>query len=104
MKPVSTAVSSPMQAACGAPPVLLGLMLAKEQGDAVEPDVLDAAVRQAIAEVVKHQADVGITLINDGEQSKPSYATYMKDRLHGFGGEQATNSNFGTGALAQDFP
>ena len=86
------------------PPVLLGLMLAKEQGDAVEPDVLDAAVRQAIAEVVKHQADVGITLINDGEQSKPSYATYMKDRLHGFGGEQATTSNFGTGALAQDFP
>jgi hypothetical protein len=28
----------------------------------------------------------------------------MKDRLHGFGGEPASNSNFGTGALARDFP
>jgi 5-methyltetrahydropteroyltriglutamate--homocysteine methyltransferase len=79
-------------------------MLAKEQGEAVAPDVLDAAVRQAVTEVVRQQADVGITLINDGEQSKPSYATYMKDRLHGFGGELATNINFGTGALPEDFP
>jgi 5-methyltetrahydropteroyltriglutamate--homocysteine methyltransferase len=49
------------------PPALLSLMLAKEQGEAVQPDVLDSTVRQAVTEVVRHQADVGITQINDGE-------------------------------------
>ena len=39
-----------------------------------------------MAEVVKKQADAGVDLINDGEMSKPSYATYIKDRLDGFGG------------------
>ena len=35
---------------------------------------------------MKQQADAGIDLVNDGELSKPSYATYVKDRLAGFGG------------------
>jgi 5-methyltetrahydropteroyltriglutamate--homocysteine methyltransferase len=39
-----------------------------------------------VAEVVGKQAKAGIDLINDGELSKPSYATYIKDRLNGFGG------------------
>jgi len=39
---------------------------------------------------VKKQADAGIDLINDGELSKPSYATYVKDRLAGFGGSGNT--------------
>ncbi len=39
-----------------------------------------------MAEVVRKQADAGVDLINDGEMSKPSYATYIKDRLNGFGG------------------
>ena len=43
-------------------------------------------MRSAVAEVVKKQADAGVDLINDGEMSKPSYATYIKDRLNGFGG------------------
>jgi 5-methyltetrahydropteroyltriglutamate--homocysteine methyltransferase len=43
-----------------------------------------------VTELVKKQADVGIDLINDGEMSKPSYATYIKDRLDGFGGSGNT--------------
>jgi 5-methyltetrahydropteroyltriglutamate--homocysteine methyltransferase len=39
-----------------------------------------------VVEVVGRQAQAGIDVINDGEMSKPSYATYIKDRLHGFGG------------------
>jgi 5-methyltetrahydropteroyltriglutamate--homocysteine methyltransferase len=39
-----------------------------------------------VAEVVRKQADAGIDIVNDGEMSKPSYATYVKDRLAGFGG------------------
>jgi 5-methyltetrahydropteroyltriglutamate--homocysteine methyltransferase len=49
---------------------------------------------------VKKQADAGIDLVNDGEMSKPSYATYVKDRLAGFGG---TGNTFVYQDLA-DFP
>ena len=68
------------------PDDLIRMMYAKEEGIPVEPKALAARVRTAVAEVVKKQADAGIDLINDGEMSKPSYATYIKDRLDGFGG------------------
>src|SRR6185437_1281170 len=47
---------------------------------------LDARVRDAIGEMVRTQTEAGVDIINDGEMSKPSYATYVKDRLNGFGG------------------
>ncbi len=50
--------------------------------------------------MVKKQADAGVDLVNDGEMSKPSYATYIKDRLNGFGG---TGNTFVYQDLA-DFP
>jgi 5-methyltetrahydropteroyltriglutamate--homocysteine methyltransferase len=56
----------------------------------VEPAALAAHVREAVAEVVKKQAAAGIDIVNDGEMSKPSYATYVKDRLAGFGGSGNT--------------
>ncbi len=68
------------------PDDLIRMMYAKEEGVPVDPQALAARVRQAVAELVKKQADAGIDLINDGEMSKPSYATYIKDRLNGFGG------------------
>jgi len=45
---------------------------------------------QAVGEVVQLQAKAGIDVVGDGEMSKPSYATYIKDRLNGFGGEGNT--------------
>jgi 5-methyltetrahydropteroyltriglutamate--homocysteine methyltransferase len=68
------------------PEDLIRMMYAKEEGVPVDPAALAARVRAAVAEVVKKQADAGVDLINDGEMSKPSYATYIKDRLNGFGG------------------
>jgi len=68
------------------PDDLIRMMYAKEEGVPVEPQALAARVKAAVAEVVKKQADSGVDLINDGEMSKPSYATYIKDRLDGFGG------------------
>src|SRR5215471_15764138 len=68
------------------PDDLIRAMYAKEEGVPVEPAALAARVRDAVTEVVRKQADAGIDLINDGEMSKPSYATYVKDRLAGFGG------------------
>jgi 5-methyltetrahydropteroyltriglutamate--homocysteine methyltransferase len=68
------------------PDDLIRMMYAKEEGVPVDPAALGARVRAAVAEVARKQADAGIDLINDGEMSKPSYATYIKDRLSGFGG------------------
>ena len=68
------------------PPDLVRMMYAKEEGVPVERAGLAARVRAAVAEVVEKQVEVGIDLVNDGEMSKPSYATYIKDRLDGFGG------------------
>jgi len=68
------------------PDDLIRMMYAKEEGVPVEPKALAARVRSAVAEVVQKQAEAGVDLIDDGELSKPSYATYIKDRLNGFGG------------------
>lgn len=68
------------------PDDLIRMMYAKEEGVPVDAGALAAQVKEAVAEVVKKQADAGVDLINDGEMSKPSYATYIKDRLDGFGG------------------
>src|SRR5579875_3840432 len=46
-----------------------------------------ALVRRAVADIVRKQVEVGVDIVNDGEMSKPSYATYVKDRLTGFDGE-----------------
>jgi 5-methyltetrahydropteroyltriglutamate--homocysteine methyltransferase len=61
-------------------------MYAKEEGIPVAPSALGARVKTAVAEVVEKQVAAGVDLVNDGELSKPSYATYIKDRLNGFGG------------------
>jgi 5-methyltetrahydropteroyltriglutamate--homocysteine methyltransferase len=72
------------------PPDLIRMMYAKEEGVPVDPAALSQRVADAVAEVVRKQAESGIDIVNDGEMSKPSYATYIKDRLSGFGGEGNT--------------
>ncbi len=68
------------------PEDLIRMMYAKEEGVPVDAAALATRIRAAVDEVVHKQAAAGIDLINDGEMSKPSYATYIKDRLSGFGG------------------
>ncbi len=68
------------------PPDLVEMMFAKEEGVPVEPAALARRIRESVAEVVEKQIACGVDIVNDGELSKPSYATYIKDRLDGFGG------------------
>src|SRR5881296_4714297 len=68
------------------PPDLIRMMFAKEEGVPVDPAALGARIRAAVAETVDKQVKAGVAIVNDGEMSKPSYATYVKDRLNGFGG------------------
>jgi 5-methyltetrahydropteroyltriglutamate--homocysteine methyltransferase len=68
------------------PADLVRMMFAREEGVPVEEAALSERIRTAVADVVRKQMDAGITVVNDGELSKPSYATYAKDRLNGFAG------------------
>ncbi len=72
------------------PDDLIRTMFAKEEGVPVDPEALERRIAAAVEEVVRKQLDAGIDIVDDGEMSKPSYATYIKDRLSGFGGEGNT--------------
>src|SRR6202158_2988304 len=68
------------------PDALIRRMYAREEGVPVDPAALSERVASAVEEVVRKQAEAGVDVVNDGEMSKPSYATYIKDRLCGCGG------------------
>ncbi|HUB97056.1 MAG TPA: cobalamin-independent methionine synthase II family protein [Stellaceae bacterium] len=69
------------------PDNLIRSMFAKEEDVPVDRAALDRQIRAAVEDCVQRQRAAGIDSVNDGEMSKPSYATYIKDRLDGFGGE-----------------
>jgi 5-methyltetrahydropteroyltriglutamate--homocysteine methyltransferase len=69
------------------PSELLPLIAAAESGKDADLARLQKHLRSAVAEVVRKQIDAGVDIVNDGEAGKPSYATYVKDRLTGFHGE-----------------
>jgi 5-methyltetrahydropteroyltriglutamate--homocysteine methyltransferase len=76
------------------PDDLITWMWAVGDGVPVDRDELDARVATAVDEVVDRQIAAGVTVVNDGEMSKPSYATYVKDRLSGFGGDSVQDYHF----------
>jgi 5-methyltetrahydropteroyltriglutamate--homocysteine methyltransferase len=63
---------------------LLDLMKAKLAGAAYDREAYDARVRRAVADVVRKQVACGIDIVCDGEQSKPGFFTYVRERLSGF--------------------
>ncbi|HEY5647611.1 MAG TPA: cobalamin-independent methionine synthase II family protein [Pseudomonadales bacterium] len=83
------------------PDDLIRIMWAKGDGIPVDEAALAERVALAVQEAVDRQVAAGISIVNDGEMSKPSYATYVKDRLSGFGGESPESYHF---ADLADFP
>ena len=63
------------------------LVFAHERGEAIEPARFQDVIGAAIDAVVARQVHCGIDLVSDGEMSKISYATYIKDRITGFDGD-----------------
>jgi 5-methyltetrahydropteroyltriglutamate--homocysteine methyltransferase len=68
------------------PEDLMEMMWAREDGIPVDKAAMEERVSRAVGEAVAKQVQAGIDIVNDGEWGKPSYATYIKDRLDGFGG------------------
>ena len=63
------------------------ILFKKDKNELFDQGELDKIIEEDVNKIVKKQIDIGIDIISDGEMSKISYATYVKDRLHGFSGE-----------------
>lgn len=83
------------------PADLLEMMQTREGEQPVDPEVIAARVRAAVADVVRKQVETGIDVVNDGEFGKPGFNVYVIDRLEGLGG---ANTEPRIRAEAQDFP
>jgi len=66
------------------PPDLLEMLAAKEQGQPVDEAARAARLPLAVKDIVQKQIELGIDVIDDGEYSKPSFVTYVNERLGGF--------------------
>ena len=67
-------------------PQLFALWRARKAGQQTDEAGFRAAVGAAVCETVRRQVQAGIDVVSDGEQGKPDYSTYIKDRLTGFEG------------------
>jgi 5-methyltetrahydropteroyltriglutamate--homocysteine methyltransferase len=68
------------------PDDLTAMLEALDTGTPPDPAAFDARVRVAVADVVRQQVEAGVDVVNDGEQGKVGYSTYVRHRLTGFGG------------------
>jgi len=64
---------------------------ARENKEAYDTAAFDAAMTAAVSETVRKQVAAGVDIVSDGETSKISYATYVKDRYTGFDGDSKRN-------------
>ena len=69
------------------PAKLSQLLFAKDKNEIIDEKEFDDVVREEVKNIVQRQVNCGIDVVSDGEMSKISYSTYIKDRLHGFSGE-----------------
>ncbi|HEY5662506.1 MAG TPA: cobalamin-independent methionine synthase II family protein [Ilumatobacter sp.] len=76
------------------PDRLITTMWAAADGVPVDQAALATQIDDAVDEMVRRQVEAGISVVNDGEMSKPSYATYVQHRLSGFGGESVQSYHF----------
>ncbi len=71
---------------------VVDFIFAREQGTPYDEAAFDVAMTQAVDETVRRQAEAGVDIVSDGETSKISYATYVKDRYTGFSGDSERNA------------
>src|SRR5262245_12371741 len=88
------------------PPDLLAMMQAKEAGGAFDAATYASRLRGAVGEIVRKQVELGIDVVDDGEYGKPSFVTYINERLGGFERDPGTaaRSHWAQSREARSFP
>ncbi|MBF9031709.1 epoxyalkane--coenzyme M transferase [Rhodobacterales bacterium HKCCE3408] len=71
---------------------VVDFIFARERKEPYDPAAFDACMAAAVSETVRKQRDAGVDIVSDGETSKISYATYVKDRYTGFDGDSPRNA------------
>ena len=71
---------------------VVDFIFARERQQPFEQAAFDAAMTEAVDQTVAKQKEAGVTIVSDGETSKISYATYVKDRYTGFDGDSPRNA------------
>ena len=73
-------------------PELQELLRLREDRQAFDAASFHSGVRDAVGDILDRQQNAGIDVVNDGEQGRSQYATYVKERLTGFEGEREVRS------------
>jgi 5-methyltetrahydropteroyltriglutamate--homocysteine methyltransferase len=71
---------------------VVDFLFAREKAQPYDQAAFDACMTRAVSEIVRRQVEAGVDIVSDGETSKISYATYVKDRYTGFGGDSPRNA------------
>jgi 5-methyltetrahydropteroyltriglutamate--homocysteine methyltransferase len=71
---------------------VVDFIFAREREEPYDAAAFDAAMTQAVCATVAQQVAAGVDIVSDGETSKISYATYVKDRYTGFSGDSPRNA------------
>jgi len=71
---------------------IVDFIFAREKEQPYDQSAFDAAMTAAVSETVARQKAAGVDIVSDGETSKISYATYVKDRYTGFAGDSPRNA------------
>ena len=71
---------------------VVDFIFAREKGKEFVQAAFDDCMTRSVSETVRRQKEVGVDIVSDGETSKISYATYVKDRYTGFDGDSPRNA------------
>ncbi|MBW4710361.1 cobalamin-independent methionine synthase II family protein [Roseobacter sp. YSTF-M11] len=71
---------------------VVDFIFAREREEPYDKAAFDTAMSEAVSDTVARQVAAGIGIVSDGETSKISYATYVKDRYTGFSGDSPRNA------------
>jgi 5-methyltetrahydropteroyltriglutamate--homocysteine methyltransferase len=71
---------------------VVDFLFKRERGEAIDQAAFDRVMHAAVDETVGKQIEAGVDIVSDGETSKISYATYVKDRYTGFSGDSPRNA------------
>ena len=73
-------------------PELQDLLRVREDQQSFDEASFQSSIRDAVGDILDRQQNAGIDVVNDGEQGRSQYATYVKERLTGFEGERVVRS------------